>query len=146
VVLPAEERRLPGAGSEDALRGGTAPLIRALRERGFEVWIYTTSSRPVLSIRFWLWCHGIWIDGAINQSVHESRMRALGRSGGPTKHPPLFGIALHVDDSEGVRLEGLRHGFPVVLVRPDDRDWARRVLEAAASIAERGRTGPRPGD
>ena len=50
----------------------------------------------------------------------------------PSKLPPAFGIDLHVDDSEGVRLEGVRHGFRVVVVRPDDQHWTRRVLDAVA--------------
>jgi hypothetical protein len=38
---------------------------------------------------------------------------------------------MHVDDSDGVRLEGRRHGFRVVVVSPDDADWTRKVLAAA---------------
>ena len=37
-----------------------------------------------------------------------------------------------MDDSEGVQIEGLRHGFRVVVVRPDDRQWAQQVLGAVA--------------
>ena len=48
----------------------------------------------------------------------------------PSKYPPAFGIDLHVDDSEGVRMEGDEHGFRVVVVRPDDENWIQRVLDA----------------
>jgi hypothetical protein len=54
---------------------------------------------------------------------------------GPSKYPPAFGIDLHVDDSEGVGLEGQRYGFAVVVVSPEDPDWAARVLEAVDAKA-----------
>ncbi len=55
--------------------------------------------------------------------------QVVGRHG-PSKYPPAFGIDLHIDDSEGVGLEGERHGFTVVVVSPEDPDWVTRVLEA----------------
>ena len=48
----------------------------------------------------------------------------------PSKNPAAFGISLHVDDSDGVRLEGERHGFRVVVLSPDDEGWVRKVLAA----------------
>lgn len=41
---------------------------------------------------------------------------------------------LHVDESEGVQIEGYDHGFRVVVVRPDDEQWADKVLEAVARV------------
>jgi hypothetical protein len=69
----------------------------------------------------------------VNQTQHD---RVVGRSG-PSKLPPAFGIALHVDDSEGVALEGERYGFSVVVVSPDDLEWTSRVLEAVDSRCAR---------
>jgi hypothetical protein len=34
----------------------------------------------------------------------------------PSKNPRAFGIDLHVDDSEGVKLEGKKYGFKGVRV------------------------------
>jgi hypothetical protein len=48
----------------------------------------------------------------------------------PTKFPPAFGIDLRIGDAEGVRLEGERHGFRVLVVQPNDRDWFRKILAA----------------
>lgn len=31
-------------------------------------------------------------------------------------------------------MEGERHGLQVVVVRPDDADWARRVLDAVSQL------------
>lgn len=52
----------------------------------------------------------------------------------PTKNPAAFGIALHIDDSEGVRQEGEAHGFRVLVISRNDEDWTDRVLQAADAI------------
>ncbi|NQD57776.1 hypothetical protein HP546_20795, partial [Pseudomonas sp. CM25] len=54
----------------------------------------------------------------------------------PSKLPSAFDIDLHVDDSEGVRLEGVDHGFRVVVVCPKDENWAQKVLDAAVAVQE----------
>ena len=43
--------------------------------------------------------------------------------------PPAFDIDLHVDDSEGVQIEGAQHGFRVIVVNPEDEHWTQRVLD-----------------
>jgi hypothetical protein len=97
-----------------------------LLQRRCELWIYTTSYRSPHYLRGWFRCLGVPLTGVINQTQHE---RVVGRHG-PSKYPPAFGIDLHVDDSEGVGMEGQRHGFAVVVVSPEDPDWASGVLEA----------------
>jgi hypothetical protein len=108
----------------EGLRQGTRELMRELLARRCELWIYTTSYRTPRYLWGWFRCLGISIAGVVNQARHE---RAVGLRG-PSKYPPAFGIDLHVDDSEGVRLEGERHGFSVVVVSPDDLQWTARVL------------------
>ena len=115
----------------EPLRAGTGALVRELRRRQCSVWIYTTSGRSPFYIRRWLLLHGIRVDGVVNSERHRQGLAAHGFSRLPSKLPPAFGIDLHVDDSEGVRLEGVRHGFRVV-VSPDDQHWTRRVLDAVA--------------
>jgi hypothetical protein len=110
----------------EAMRLGTVALMGALVDRGCQVWIYTTSYRSPRYIRGWFRCLGIPIGGVVNQERHD---RVVGRHG-PSKYPPAFGIDLHVDDSEGVRIEGERHGFAVLVVAPDDETWAARILGA----------------
>ena len=104
--------------------------MRDLIRRDCRVWIYTTSYRPLPYLRGWFRAHGIPIEGAVNQERHD---KVVGRQG-PSKYPPAFGIDLHVDDSEGVALEGNRHGFEVVVVSPDDLDWATVILDAVDSL------------
>lgn len=116
----------------EPLRVGTRALIRELRRRGCSIWIYTSSGRSPFYIRRWLLLHGIHVDGVVNNDRHRHGLAAHGFSNSPSKFPPAFGIDLHVDDSEGVQMEGMAHGFRVVVVRPDDVHWAQRVLDAVA--------------
>ena len=53
---------------------------------------------------------------------------------GIVRYQPIFGIDLHVDNSEGVRMEGDEHGFRVLVVRPDDTQWAQKVLDSVARV------------
>jgi hypothetical protein len=116
--------------SGEPLRHGARALLRELRAAGWEVWIYTTSFRDPHSVWLWLACHGVWVGRVINQTVHDQHLRRSGYHP-PSKHPGVFGIHLHVDDSEGVRMEGQTHGFEVLVVSPTDLDWANRVRRAA---------------
>jgi hypothetical protein len=113
----------------ELLRRGTRDLMRELVEAKHELWIYTTSYRSSRYLRRWFRTCGIPIFGVVNQQKHDL---VVGRQG-PSKYPPAFGIDLHVDDSEGVREEGQRHGFAVVVVSPSDRDWVTRALQAVQS-------------
>jgi len=113
----------------EPLRSGARTLMTELRTRGCAIWIYTTSGRSMSGIKLWLWFYGIRVDGVVNDELHHKMITNRGLPRPPSKYPPGFGIDLHVDDSDGVRMEGVRHGFRVIVVRPDDQDWVRRVLD-----------------
>ena len=131
--VPAEKTGVPGMVCGcfgEPLRKAACSLMRELRSRGCSIWTYTTSGRSAFQIRLWLFLYGIRVDGVVNDERHRRVVLRLGFSRLPSKYPPTFGIDLHVDDSEGVRMEGEQHGFRVVVVRPDDEDWTQRVLDA----------------
>jgi hypothetical protein len=65
------------------------------------------------------------LDGVVNQPRHNREVQAR-----CTKHPPSFGIDLLIDDSDGVRMEGERHGFRVLVVKPGDEEWAQKIPKA----------------
>lgn len=133
----AEQSRLPKFIHRllgEPLRSGTRSLTRELRRRGCSIWIYTSSGRTQSYIKRWLLLYGVRIDGVVNSVRHGHALTAHGFSHSPSKFPPAFDIDLHVDDSEGVRIEGYDHGFRVVVVRPDDANWAQRVLDAVAEV------------
>jgi hypothetical protein len=78
--------------------------------------------------------YGIRVDGVVNSVLHNRALTARGLVNTPSKYPPAFDIDLHVDDSEGVRSEGHDHGFRVVVVDPQDENWAQKVLDAVAHV------------
>lgn len=131
--LPAFVHRWLG----EPLRSGTRSLIRDLRRQGCSIWIYTSSGRTPSYIRRWLFLYGIRVDGVVNSDRHYQAVAAQGLSNAPSKYPLAFDIDLHVDDSEGVRIEGVEHGFRVVVVDPQDASWAHKVLEAAEDVQAR---------
>ena len=135
--FPVESGRFPGFICRwfgDPLRRGARSLIQVLRGRGCSVWIYTSSLRTPFQIRLWLWFYGIKVDGVVNDDRHRRELAGRAFSRLPSKYPPAFGIDLHVDDSEGVRMEGELHSFRVVVVSPDDEEWTRKVLDAVGQL------------
>lgn len=119
----------------EPLRLGSRLLFNRLRERGCEIWIYTSSGRSQRSILRWLRRFGLQVDDVVNEAVDGSEPDPVSPFRRPSKNPRAFGIDLHVDDSEGVRLEGERFGFRVLLVSPVDDDWVSRILECVDELA-----------
>ena len=124
-----QRRLLARLLGNEGLRLGTKALADHCRQRGWEVWVYTTSYRSGWRIRRLFWLHGIRLDGVVNQQRHDREVRAR-----CTKHPPSFGIDLLIDDSEGVRLEGERHGFRVLVVLAEDEWWVASVKKTVGLI------------
>lgn len=132
-TLPAGIHRWLG----EPLRKGSRSLFRDLRRQGCSIWIYTSSGRTPAYIRRWLLLYGIRVDGVVNSDRHQHVLAARGLAKAPSKFPPAFDIDLHVDDSEGVQIEGHDHGFRVVVVCPKDEQWTHKVLDAAVRLKAR---------
>lgn len=116
------------------LRLGACGLFRELRKNNCEIWIYTTSMRSSLQIRIWLLSYGICVDGIVNYAEHQAMSKRKGLSRMPSKHPSLFGIHLHIDDSAGVEIEGRQYGFSVLVIEPDDVAWCDKVLARVSAF------------
>jgi hypothetical protein len=116
--------------SKEPMRLGTRSLVHRLQQMKWDVWVYTTSDRSTLTIKRWMWSHGIQIGGVINNEIHTYYHSRRGKFRGPSKNPRAFGIDLHIDDSNGVLLEGKRFGFPVVVIEPTDLAWTEKVISA----------------
>ncbi|WP_218155298.1 hypothetical protein [Chitinophaga sp. YR627] len=70
--------------------------------------------------------YGIWLDKVINKTVHD---RVLGKQGQEvSKLPGAFNIDLHVDDSSGVEMEGVKYNFATVIIG-EEEDWMEKVRE-----------------
>ncbi len=118
----------------EPLRRGTASLFDQLRSQGWDIWIYTTSHRSALAIRRTLFAYGITVSQVINE--HRNRWVLTAHGCTASKHPGLFGVDVHVDDAEGVAIEGKRYGFEVVHVRLDDTNWTETVLSGIEWIQQ----------
>lgn len=112
----------------EPIRRGTVALFEVLRKRGCDIWIFTTSHRSPRSIRRTLRGYGLRVSGVVNGERSRRVLEARGCTA--SKHPGLFGIDVHVDDAEGVVVEGEQYGFTVVWVAPGDAGWAEVVLRA----------------
>lgn len=131
------ERRLPFLFRfflrDEPLRSGATELLKALAQRGHELWIYTTSGRSATWIWWWFRVRGIPIHGIVNELRHR---RCFGQDCPSTKRPDAFGIDIHVDNSAGVAEEGRRHGFNVCVVNPAAADWVQHVLKSVEERAQ----------
>lgn len=126
---PADPERVPFFlrwWLRERVREGTTDLMRQLSAEGWEIAIYTTSFRSPLYLKWLFRWYGARVVSVVNADLHA---REIGRV--PSKFPSRFGIHLHVDDSDGLRLEGEQYGFDVVVVRPEDEDWTGVVLARA---------------
>ena len=119
----------------ERLRAGTRAAFAALRERGHSLWIYSSSLRSRQRVALLFRWHGLRVDGIVTFDRHTQALTQHRLASSPTKFPPAFGIDLHIDDAEGVRLEGERHGFRVLVVSPDDREWVAGLLAAIDGLA-----------
>ncbi|SFO65733.1 hypothetical protein SAMN05428949_5997 [Chitinophaga sp. YR627] len=112
--------------SRERLRKGSILLIRQLKQEGCKVYVYTTSLRSPMYIRCLFLSYGIWLDKVINKTVHD---RVLGKQGQEvSKLPGAFNIDLHVDDSSGVEMEGVKYNFATVIIG-EEEDWMEKVRE-----------------
>ncbi len=119
--------------TSEHLRLGTTGLFKTLGSGGHTIYIYTTSLRSPFKIRLMFWAHGLSIDKVINKTLHDRTIRNLPVS--CSKYPPMFGIDLHIDDSEGVRMEAERFGFRALIIGENDPQWTETVLHAIDEIA-----------
>lgn len=110
----------------EPLRTGTRQLFRQLRRGNHQIYIYTTSYRKIYYIKLLFIFNNLKVDKIINQPVHNKTLERDKQLA--TKLPNRFGIDLHIDDSEGVKAEGEKYGFRVLVIGEADGDWVEKVL------------------
>lgn len=111
----------------ERIRLGTIVLFKKLRAKNHKIYIYTTSYRTKIKIKFMFLSYGIPVDFVINQQLHDKRVRKKGKN--ISKFPPEFDIDIHIDDSIGVEMEGKNFGFKTIVVSVDDINWVNSILQ-----------------
>ncbi len=128
---------LIGLWLNEPLRLGTKFLIKHLQQDGHEIWIYTTSYRNPFLVKLWLRLYRIRVDNVVNQTIHDRHTKLKSSKFQLSKNPKLFNIDLHVDDSIGVKMEGDRCGFKVLVIEPNDLAWVDKVIKTVNAFEDR---------
>ena len=110
----------------ERIRKGTIELFKELRFRGHNIYIYTTSFRPILKAKLTFLSYGIPVDRVINQQDHDRELKE--NKTRCSKFPPAFGIDIHVDDSPGLKIEGEKFNFRTIIIEENDLTWTDKIL------------------
>ena len=110
----------------EKIRLGTIALFKDLKSQGHQICIYTTSFRTPFRIWLTFILHRLTLDGIINKTLHDKKIKKIGLS--CSKYPPMFDIDIHIDDSEGVKIEAQRHNFKVLIITEKDENWPTTVM------------------
>lgn len=122
---------------KERLRLGTVSLMKYIRERNIELWIYTTSFRSEKYIRGLFRCYGIKLDRIINGAVHAREVQGEKLEAMPSKYPGRYRIDLHIDDDISVAQNGRAYGFRVHIVGAQDDEWDKKIIGRIEEIQRR---------
>ena len=120
----------------ERLRKGTPELIHTLQERGYEVWIYTSSYRTVRYLRALFRAYRIRFDGIVNASRHNNEVQSDRKERLPQKLPNFYRISLHIDDEKAIQDNALRYGYRTMRICEPDEHWVEKVLHEADRVYE----------
>ena len=121
----------------ESLREGIICLTKELKKQGHEIWIYTSSHRPSIYIRWLFLMHGIRLNGVINQQTHDINKKHWdARHKHVSKMPNMFDIDLLIEDSLGVKIEGEKYGFSVLIIEENDLNWTEKVIYELNNISK----------
>ncbi len=119
---------------KERLRLGAPGLIRALRDLGYEVWVYTSSFRSERYIRTLFLLYGVHFDQIVNGTRHLNEVQKGHKQTLPQKVPSHYGISLHIDDESVICTYGREFGFEAFQLEAQDDDWKEKVLERAFQV------------
>lgn len=109
----------------ERIRLGTIRLFKELRAQNHKIYVYTTSYRSKVKTKLMFLSYGIPVGFVVNQQ--EKRVRKRGKN--ISKFPPEFDIDIHIDDSIGVEMEGMKFGFKTIIISVDDENWVNKILK-----------------
>lgn len=112
----------------ERLRLGTVGLLKELKNRRVDIWVYTTSYRSEQYIRGLFRFYGIKLCEVVNGARHAKEVQRGALEGMPSKYPSKYRIDLHIDDDISVRQNGDIYGFRVLIVGGEDEHWTEKIL------------------
>ena len=90
-----QNRSILNLVSKEKLRVGTKRLFLKLEEDKHEIWIYTTSFRPIWKLKLLFAKYGLYPKGFINETANQNKLKR--HNSNASKNPKLFNFDLHVD-------------------------------------------------
>lgn len=111
----------------EKIRKSSPQLIKELQKEGHTINIYTTSFRKKIKVRITLGYYGIHVKKIINQKQNIKTLKELKIN--VSKYPVAYNFHLHIDDSEGVRIESETSNFKMILVQPTDINWTKTIMQ-----------------
>lgn len=121
----------------ERLRYGAPRLINELQNRGYEVWVYTSSYRTEKYIRHLFRMYGVRFDEIVNAQRHLKEVQRDRKEMLPQKLPNNYRISLHIDDESVVVTYGKAYGFEVFQLDAQDDDWEEKILSKMNQIESR---------
>lgn len=118
----------------ERIRFGAPKLINELQNRGYEVWVYTSSFRTERYIKCLFRCYGVKFNEIVNAERHLREVQRDRKEMLPQKLPNRYRISLHIDDEEVVCSYGKAYGFEVFQLNAQDDEWEEKILERMAQI------------
>ncbi|MBZ4035205.1 hypothetical protein K6T82_10530 [Flavobacterium sp. 17A] len=112
----------------ECVREGTIDLFKELRAQKHKIYIYTTSYRTTFRIWLMFYSYGVSVNCIINQQKHLKKIKKLDFN--CSKFPPMFKIDIHIDDSQGVKMEGEKYGFKTIIISETDKNWTQTILRS----------------
>lgn len=112
---------------KEKLRKGSVSLFKEIRERGHEIYIYTTSFRTTGYIRSYFKRYGLTLDRIINGDIHKKEVQRDRKQIMPSKYPPQYQIDLHIDDDKSLKANADHLGFSVLLLKESDKEWLCKI-------------------
>ncbi|UZR96076.1 HAD family hydrolase [Chondrinema litorale] len=109
----------------ELIRKDTISLLKKLKAQGHKIGVYTTSYRSKSKIWFQFYSYGFQLDFIINEKLNRKEISKAKVYA--TKYPPAFGIDVHIDDSEGVGIEGEKYQFNAIIIEKDDTNWCSKL-------------------
>jgi len=116
----------------ESIRKGTIQLFEELTSRGHTIWVYTTSFRSQFKMKKTFRAYGLNPSKFINEKINQRVLKKHQCSA--SKNARLFGIDVHIDDLEGVGMEGKKYGFETIILDTNDKDWSEKVLQGVEAI------------